>query len=450
MRMRAMGLLLVAAVVLVGCPSREPGEEAGSSSSQGEAEATPEEAFNQLLDEHREVDDEAIELTPDEAFSIELAEHGADLSECGFEPAAATGSCPKPKSLKGDLKKNINVVLMLDASGSMQGTVGGRTKISIAKQVLVDFVGTLPKSANVALRVYGHVGSNSKADKDRSCRGTEAVLPLQPLNKGKFRRAIRSFDARGWTPLGRSLRAAREDFAGRNSKNSSNFVYVVSDGIETCGGNPVAQARSLHRSNINVQVNIVGFDVDNAGAQQLQRAAKGGGGKYFSATNAGDLDRIFRTNYNWTKWTAYFNCKYSQATREFNESYANATEAFNCVFSASTSEFNAIYESATSHFNATYEAATDEFNAVLTDARDNLSDSDTVSAVTELAEHRRQSIVDGASEIRQYVVDAARERRELLIEAASSRRTGLVAQALRERSHAIEQAAKLRERGIDS
>jgi hypothetical protein len=41
---------------------------------------------------------------------------------------------------------------------------------------------------------------------------------------------------RGWTPLGRSLNAARGDFAGTNPKTSSNFVYVVSDGIETCGG----------------------------------------------------------------------------------------------------------------------------------------------------------------------------------------------------------------------
>jgi hypothetical protein len=99
MRMRAMGLLLVAAVVLVGCPSREPGEtreEAESSSSQGEAEATPEEAFNQLLDEHREVDDEAIELTPDEAFSIELADTAPISPSVGSNPPRRLGPAPSP------------------------------------------------------------------------------------------------------------------------------------------------------------------------------------------------------------------------------------------------------------------------------------------------------------------------------------------------------------------
>jgi Ca-activated chloride channel family protein len=452
MRIRTMKLLLVAAVLLVGCPSREPEEteaESGSSNSSSDA-PTPDEAFDQLLAEHRQIDDATIELEPEEAYALELAEHGADLTQCGFKAPGVSGSCPKPGSLKGDLKKNVNVVLMLDASGSMQGTVGGRTKISIAKEVLIDFVGTLPKSANVALRVYGHVGSNSKADKPRSCAGTEAVLPLQPLDKPRFRKAIRSFDARGWTPLGRSLRAARGDFAGRSRQTNSNFVYVVSDGIETCGGNPVRQARALNRSNIKVQVNIVGFDVNNAAARQLRRAAKGGGGRYFSATSATELDRIFRTNYNWTKWTEYFNCKYEQATREFNKRYETATEAFNCVYTVATDEFNTIYEGVTDEFNARHEEATAEFNDIVDAARATLENPNTEIAVTELAAERRQSILDNAAAVRQYVVDAARERRQLLIDAAAAHRQGLIDRAFNERADAIERAAQLRERGIDS
>jgi hypothetical protein len=68
--------------------------------------------------------------------------------------------------------------------------------------------------------------------------------------------------------------------------------------------NPVEQARRLNRSDIKVQVNIVGFDVDINAARQLRHATRSGGGKYFQATDAGDLDRIFRDNYNWAKWTA--------------------------------------------------------------------------------------------------------------------------------------------------
>ena len=41
-----------------------------------------------------------------------------------------------------------------------------------------------------------------------------------------------------------------------------NIVYIVSDGVETCDGDPVAAAKLLQADNIQAQVNIIGFDVD--------------------------------------------------------------------------------------------------------------------------------------------------------------------------------------------
>jgi len=76
----------------------------------------------------------------------------------------------------------LNIELILDASGSMAGAVGGQSKLSIAQQSLTEFIGRLPgKGANVALRVYGHKGSNKKSDREVSCQGTELIYPFQPL-----------------------------------------------------------------------------------------------------------------------------------------------------------------------------------------------------------------------------------------------------------------------------
>jgi hypothetical protein len=445
-RARTLGVA-AAAVVWTACTGNGSSDD-GAASTASPSPLTAAETFEQLLDEHQQVDDAAWAIDPDDAYAVQLAEHGADLSECGFRTAPASKPCPKPKSLKGDLKKDINVVLMLDASGSMQGAVAGQTKISIAKQVLIDFIGTLPKSANVALRVYGHVGSNSRADKGRSCAGSEAVLPLQPLNQRKFRSAIRSFDARGWTPLGRSLRAARSDFAGTNAKTSSNFVYVVSDGIETCGGNPVKQARRLNRSNIKVQVNIVGFDVDNKAARQLRRAARSGGGKYFQATDAGDLDRIFRDNYNWTKWSAYYNCKHRQAYSRYNRLHRNAYAAYNCVHRAAYAEYNAIHRAAYAEYNAIHRAAYAEYNAIQRQGNADDRDATLRDTIITLALERRDLIIDEAQQMRDYVIGRAQARRDQLISASQKRRDGIIVAAATRRDRAIERASELRDEGI--
>jgi Ca-activated chloride channel homolog len=80
-------------------------------------------------------------------------------------------------------------------------------------------------------------------------------------------------------PLAASIAAAEKDLQG---KEGNNVVYIVSDGIETCDGNPVEAAKKLHESNIKAEVNIIGFDVDNKGQQQLKAVAEAGGGEFQS------------------------------------------------------------------------------------------------------------------------------------------------------------------------
>ena len=149
-----------------------------------------------------------------------------------------------------ELKQQVNVELILDASGSMAERVGGEPKLATAKRVLIDFISTLPKNANVALRIYGHQGSSADADKAVSCASSELLYPFQPPDTARFHSAIQAFQPAGWTPLARSFDDARRDFERFDPANSSNFVYVVTDGIETCDADPVASAGQLHAANV--------------------------------------------------------------------------------------------------------------------------------------------------------------------------------------------------------
>lgn len=54
----------------------------------------------------------------------------------------------------------------------------------------------------------------------------------------------------------------------------------ISDGIETCDGDPIKAVSKLRNHQIDATVNIIGFDVDDEGQQQLKEIAEAGGGEY--------------------------------------------------------------------------------------------------------------------------------------------------------------------------
>jgi Ca-activated chloride channel homolog len=208
---------------------------------------------------------------------------------------------------EGELPKQVNVEILLDASGSMAGRVNGGVKMDLAKDAIRNFVSKLPEGAQVALRVYGHKGSNQQKDKALSCKSTEMVYPLGVYNKSSFQKSLNQFRPTGWTPLAAAIKQAKNDLSGKTGENVHNIIYVVSDGIETCGGDPVKAAKELHQSEIQAIVNIIGFDVDNAGQKALKKVAEAGGGKYTTVNTGEDLRRHLEAEYErlrdeWDMW----------------------------------------------------------------------------------------------------------------------------------------------------
>lgn len=154
----------------------------------------------------------------------------------------------------------------------------------------------MPKGTNVSLIVYGHKGSNRKADQAESCKGIEEIVEMGPYDESTLQSKLDPIRATGWTPLAGAMKQAGQRLKETEGK-AENMIYVVSDGLETCGGDPVKEAKSLNQSNIQATVNIIGFDVGNKEHQSLKKVAEAGGGKYFSATSKAELDTYFRNEY---------------------------------------------------------------------------------------------------------------------------------------------------------
>jgi hypothetical protein len=69
-------------------------------------------------------------------------------------------------------------------------------------------------------------------------------------------------------------------------------AVLVTDGEETCGGEPAAAMARLTKGGATVPVNIVGFAIDDSAlATTFQHWSEIGNGAHFEARDAAELDR---------------------------------------------------------------------------------------------------------------------------------------------------------------
>ncbi len=199
-----------------------------------------------------------------------------------------------------------NLVIALDASGSMANRIGAKTRMELAKEAIETFVSKLPKEANVGLRVYGHKGTGTSADKALSCASNELVYPIQPYSDANLKTALGAFNPAGWTPLASAIEEAQKDLSPYQGENNHNVIFIVSDGVETCGGDPVKAAANLKDSGISQVVHIIGFDVKSSEQQQLKDVAEAAGGTYTNVKDHRQLqqefDKTIQDSYEWLTW----------------------------------------------------------------------------------------------------------------------------------------------------
>jgi len=165
------------------------------------------------------------------------------------------------------------VEVIFDASGSMGKKLpDGTPRIDAAREVLKDFVtNVLPEGTPFALRAFGHI-------KPSSC-DTRLEVPLAPLDPASATKAIDAIQPKllSQTPLADSIAAVGEDLAGAPAGGT---LLLLTDGEESCGGDPSAELRALRQRAAGVDVVIVSLGLDDPAVQarfsQLAEVAGGG------------------------------------------------------------------------------------------------------------------------------------------------------------------------------
>ncbi len=170
------------------------------------------------------------------------------------------------------------LLFILDSSGSMWGRVDHEPKTVTAKKILATLLQELPADMEAGLMTYGH---RRKAD----CADIEVISPLGTA-PGEIGGRMNRLNALGKTPISDALVAAGKQLEGREDQTT---VVLISDGIETCQGDPCAIAGQLKSQGVKLVLHAVGFDVDDKAAKQLACIAEAGGGRYFQADTVDQL-----------------------------------------------------------------------------------------------------------------------------------------------------------------
>ncbi len=181
-----------------------------------------------------------------------------------------------------------DIEFILDISGSMQQKLNGESQIDSARAATLNALNEIKINQLVALRVYGHRVDQSK--KEESCKDTELLIPFKQLDKQEFSAKIQDLTPRGYTPIAYSLEQSRNDLIDVGmGREAERVIILMTDGEETCGGDPIAVLKKLREEGFRLKVFTVGFNVNDIARKQLKDIADFSGGKYFDAKNGLEL-----------------------------------------------------------------------------------------------------------------------------------------------------------------
>lgn len=192
-----------------------------------------------------------------------------------------------------------DAMIVVDGSGSM-AEMGfndiDEPRIFEARRAVAEAIPDIAKIRRLGLVVYGPNGPDE-------CSGLDLRFPPTANAAGAIIQAIDTLEPGGSTPLTQAVRIAADTLEFRTKPAT---VVLVTDGKETCGGQPCALANELRNDGTDTTVHVIGFKVrstffswnsqdDDAAPESVSRClADQTGGTYTSAETLDQLIAALR------------------------------------------------------------------------------------------------------------------------------------------------------------
>ena len=181
------------------------------------------------------------------------------------------------------LPEKTRILFLLDASGSMleQWERPNQTRWSVAKSILIKLVDSLRQNnkLELGLRVYGH----RSPQEIKNCKDTWLEVPFKPRSHTLIIQKLNEIKPKGVTPITYSLEQAANDFP--TGAGYRNIVILITDGIESCGGDLCAMSRAMQKKGVFLRPYIIGLGLQTE--KSLECA-----GRYIDADTPGKFNDV--------------------------------------------------------------------------------------------------------------------------------------------------------------
>jgi Ca-activated chloride channel family protein len=206
-----------------------------------------------------------------------------------------TAAFARPKTEVDVPRERATVVLVLDASLSMQATDVQPTRLDAAKQAANEFVAALPEKYNVSVV---------------SMAGASSILVPPTTAHNTVETAINSIQLQESTAIGEGIATAMSALqqAPKDPKNPQSIapgaIVLLSDGSNTTGRSPQQAAAAAKAAKVPIYTIAYGTEngyVDLDGKrepvpvnhEEMQQIADLSGGDYFAAATADQLKKVY-------------------------------------------------------------------------------------------------------------------------------------------------------------
>jgi len=158
------------------------------------------------------------------------------------------------------------ILFLMDASASMNNSWEATRKIDDAKRIISDLADSLRTLENLelALRVYGHQSMPSAKD----CRDSRIEVPFGSANSIDIFKRLASLRPKGITPITYSLESAAKDFP--NDPLGEHYIILITDGDESCEGDPCETAARLKKKGIVLKSFVIGLGLQDETKEKFQ------------------------------------------------------------------------------------------------------------------------------------------------------------------------------------
>ncbi|MEM9705507.1 MAG: VWA domain-containing protein [Pseudomonadota bacterium] len=206
------------------------------------------------------------------------------LMGVGFAADAAADPADRPDILfVFDASQSMGQSLRMDAQTGADRANDPTlvTKSAVAQSALEALIDEREAEARLGLMVYG-------ATAEDDCEDITLQSDLS-ADASALKASLRNALPKGMSPIDLALQRAIKTLAKSAHPRAQKSVVLLSDGIETCGGDPCAVARRARTSGVAMKIHVVGLDVDPEARAQLACIAEAGGGQYADARNADQI-----------------------------------------------------------------------------------------------------------------------------------------------------------------